>query len=144
MADAANEEFQFLSNRPEPFGETDLFPEKSDENLWEVWEAIGFQSKEELGRFMGGLAKANEKEMLEVGRMLAERTKAGVPHPVCCTQMPPKKPVLMMRFQLEDGNQFGVHEPVPLMPRDRAHGPLRCGASLGKAPVRGCGLYGGA
>ena len=76
MADAANEEFQFLSNRPEPFGETDLFPEKSDENLWEVWEAIGFQSKEELGRFMGGLAKANEKEMLEVGRMLAERTKA--------------------------------------------------------------------
>ena len=78
MADAANEEFQFLSNRPEPFGETDLFPEKSDENLWEVWEAIGFQSKEELGRFMGGLAKANEKEMLEVGRMLAERTKPGV------------------------------------------------------------------
>lgn len=57
MADAANEEFQFLSNRPEPFGETDLFPEKSDENLWEVWEAIGFQSKEELGRFMGGAGK---------------------------------------------------------------------------------------
>ena len=52
MADAANEEFQFLSNRPEPFGETDLFPEKSDENLWEVWEAIGFQSKEELGLFI--------------------------------------------------------------------------------------------